>query len=982
MDIAGQRLWHERRAISLRPKSWDVLRYLVERPGLLVTKADLHREVWQDAAVVEDTLTQSIGELRRILGDDACKPRFIETAHRRGFRFIANVCAQAPATSADLGGSPSTGAQRAHFVGRETELNQLHEHLRRASQGVRQLVFITGEAGIGKTTLVDEFLRSPRVRDGGVSVFHGQCVPLQGPREPYMPLLEALERVLRSPEGAPLVPLLQRVAPCWYLQMPSLLSEGERLPPQGETPSRQRERMLREINTFVEEVSNQRTVVLVLEDLHWTDTATTDVLSSLAQRPDPARLLVIGTYRPAEASVSEHPIREIKQTLLMHRRCRDLALDYLSAADVRDYLRSRFGAEIQDLAPLIHDRSDGNPLFVVALTEELIRRGWLTESNGRWMMGAAGDRALLAVPIDLQETITLQFQGLDASEQAILEAASVVGVTFAPQLVAEVLGRDGEDVENVCRHRLQSHLLLKVGGDPNVNVSRPFEFTHALHRQVIYDQIDEIRCQRLHRRIGEALESAHGEHAAEFAAELSVHFERSGDHERSLSYLGACAAQAQRRFAHREAIAYVEHALGLLERLPDSPQHRKHELQLRLLLGVSLNVTRGYASPELRRNAERTRTLCEAVGDTHQLFEILHVLWYAQFVGAEPDEMERSLDHMTRIAADLGTPELRLRVHQARGRTHFWRGQFTAAVEVLEPLVEDIEGAAIGFPALTYGVDAVVAVRMQAGLGRWFLGFPDQARLHVRTGLAYAEQCGQPFDRASALTQSALLELLCGNAEDGASLAAQDAAVCKDNDVAFFLPLSRFLCGAALVQQGRVRRGLSEMLEGLAEQRAVSGAFFCDIILAFIAAAYGRAGKWDEGLRRADEGIELIQTSLECVYAAELWRIKGELLLKAPLHGPKSRSQRVGRVSKSAVRSPQSSEAEGCLRHALEIAREQRARSLELRAALSLARLQQARGAQDQARAILEPIYAAFTEGVDTKDLVDARALLASSGSH
>ena len=764
--------------------------------------------------------------------------------------------------------------------------------------------------------------------------------------------------------------------------MPSLLSEGERLPPQGETPSRQRERMLREINTFLEEASNQRTVVLVLEDLHWTDTATTDVLSSLAQRPDPARLLVIGTYRPAEASVSEHSIREVKQTLLSHRRCRDLALDYLSAADVREYLRSRFGDEIQDLAPMIHDRSDGNPLFVVALTEELIRRGWLTESNGRWRMGAAGDRALLAVPIDLQEAITLQFQALDASERAILEAASVVGVTFAPQLVAQALGGDGEDVEAVCRHRLQSHLLLKVGGDPNVNVSRPFEFTHALHRQVIYDQIDEIRRQRLHRRIGEALESALGENAAEFAAELSVHFELSGDHERSLTYLGTCAVRAQRRIAHREAITYVEHALGLLERLPDSPRHRKQELQLRLLLGVSLNVTQGYASPQVRSNAERARALCEAVGDAHQLFEVLHVLWYAQFVGAEPDEMERTLDQMTHIAADLGVPELLLRARQARGRTHFWRGQFAAAVEVLEPLVEDIEGAAIGRPALTYGVDPVVAVRMQAGLARWFLGFPDQARVHLRTGLAYAEECGQPFDRASALTQSALLELFCGNAEDGASLAAQDAAVCKDKDVAFFLPLSRFLCGAALAQQGRVPRGLSEMLQGLAAQRAVSGAFFCDIILAFIAAAYGRAGKWDEGLRHADEGIELIQANLECVYAAELWRIKGELLLKAPLHRPKSRARRAGRVSKSAIRIPQSSGAERCLRRALEIARGQRARSLELRAAMSLARLWQARGAQDQARAILEPIYAAFTEGVDTKDLVDARALLASSGPH
>src|SRR6185369_8836008 len=172
-----------------------------------------------------------------------------------------------------------------------------------------------------------------------------------------------------------------------------------------------------------------------------------------------------------------------------------------------------------------------------------------------------------------------------------------------------------------------------------------------------------------------------------------------------------------------------------------SSQHRKQELQLRLLLGVSLNV-RGYASPEVRRNAERALILCEAVGDAHQLFEVLHVLWYAQFVGGEPDKMERTLDQMTHIAADLGMPELRVRARQARGRTHFWRGQFAAAVEVLEPLVEDIEGAAIGFPTLTYGVDPVVALRMQAGLARWFLGFPDQARVHSRTGLAYAEKCG------------------------------------------------------------------------------------------------------------------------------------------------------------------------------------------------------------------------------------------------
>jgi tetratricopeptide (TPR) repeat protein len=219
----------------------------------------------------------------------------------------------------------------------------------------------------------------------------------------------------------------------------------------------------------------------------------------------------------------------------------------------------------------------------------------------------------------------------------------------------------------------------------------------------------------------------------------------------------------------------------------------------------------------------------------------------------------------------------------------------------------------------------------------------------------------------------ALLELLCGNTEDAASLAARDAAVCNDRGVTFVLPFSRFLCGAVLVEQGDVGRGLPEMLQALDEQRAVTGSFFCDFILAFIAAAYRRAGKWDEGLRHADEGIELAQAPLGRVYTAELWRIKGELLLRGKLPGPKSATRRKGRISTA---NPQSSEAERCMRRALEIAREQRARSLELRAAMSLGRLWQARGARDQARQLLEPIYAAFTEGFETNDLLAARLLV------
>jgi predicted ATPase len=216
-----------------------------------------------------------------------------------------------------------------------------------------------------------------------------------------MPVLEALERVLSSPVGPPLIPLLGRMAPCWFAQIPWLLSENEPAGLQSAMMNAPRERMLREIGAFLESLATRSTIVLLLEDLHWSDNATVDLLSFLAERRDPARLVVIGTYRPAEASIREHAIRRVTQTLRSRRRCFVLALDYLSAGNVREYLQRRFGDDIQDLAPLIHTRTDGNPLFVVAIVEEMIRRGQLANTGGGWVVRGAANRIDLAVPDDL-----------------------------------------------------------------------------------------------------------------------------------------------------------------------------------------------------------------------------------------------------------------------------------------------------------------------------------------------------------------------------------------------------------------------------------------------------------------------------------------------------------------------------------------------------------------------------------------------------
>jgi DNA-binding winged helix-turn-helix (wHTH) protein len=976
MDVASHRLWRGDREIPLRPKSWDVLRYLLGRPGLLVTKEALHAAIWPDAVVSDDTLTKSIGELRRALGDTSRTPRFIETVHGRGFRFVAEIRGlggepNGPSAGTDVQSLTTTSGgvePGSLFVGRQAELLRLHECLRRVGQGERQLVFITGEAGIGKTALAEAFVRSAAVLCPDIYVLHGQCIQQHGPREPYMPVLEALERLLSSPVGRPLLPLFRQAAPCWYAQTPSLQSEGEPGGSPAALMNAPAERMLREGASFLESVSARSTVLLVLEDLHWSDSATVDLLSYIAQRRGSAPLLIVATYRPAEASIHEHPIREVRQTLRLRRRCIDLPLDFLSAAAVQEYLKSRFGDEARRLAPLIHERTDGNPLFVVAIVDELLRRGQLAQSGDRWVIVVAGDRPDLAVPNDVLETITSQVRRLSADQRAVLEAASVAGVSFDPQTVARALGRDAEGVDAMLRHLAESRLFLtRAGRAQDHRVGTPYAFAHALHHQVIYEQLTDTQRRRLHRTIGETLETAYGERAPEIAAELSNHFERGDDPMRAVTYLSACVARAQQRFAHREAIVYAEHALASLARLPGTPQRHTLELEVRMRLAVSLCIARGYAVPEVSANYDRAHTLCEAVGDARQLFEVVHAAWYARLAGTAAEGARQSVDELARIAEDLEALEFRWRARLARGRTELWSGNFGAAVQILTHCVEDVERQRVDMRAQAYGADPIFAALAQCGIGLWFLGRPEQARAHVGRGLARAQERGHPFDLASGFCHSATIELFCGSTAAAADLAMRAATICADKDVAYFRPISRFLSGAALAARGEIDRGLREMLQSLAEQRAANGLYACDVILGFIAAAYGRAERWDEGLRRADEGIELTETTLERVYAAELWRVRGELLLGKASTGRRRGGARADHVVNAGEQS---------LRRALEIARQQEARSLALRTATSLARLSGRRHASADARELLGSIYASFTEGFDTKDLVDAKALL------
>jgi predicted ATPase len=336
-------------------------------------------------------------------------------------------------------------------------------------------------------------------------------------------------------------------------------------------------RMLREMADALEVYTRRRALVLVLEDLQWSDRSTVDLLAALARRRQPARLMVIGTLRPADACARDHPLRATKQELQANGQCDELPLALLSPADVGAYLEarlgSRFAPQASALAARIHERTDGNALFMVNVVNDLIAQGVLARRDGRWTVAASLDRAMDRIPVGIQELIDRRLQALPLAARRALEVASVAGDEFTVAAVAAGTGDDPARVEDLCEGLAAQGLLIADAGVaewPDGSVSGRYRFQHALYRHVLYNGVGEPRRIRLHRAIGLREEAAFGTRRSERAAELAVHFARGRDHGRALEYHELAGFAALGRHAPHEAVGHLGAALAALEHEPDA----------------------------------------------------------------------------------------------------------------------------------------------------------------------------------------------------------------------------------------------------------------------------------------------------------------------------------------------------------------------------------------------------------------------------
>jgi hypothetical protein len=461
------------------------------------------------------------------------------------------------------------------LVGRAQALNELNDASRSAWKNKRQIVFVTGESGIGKTVLVDAFLHQAAIQAPGLRIAGGQCVEGYGGKEPYYPMLEALGQLTRGPGSESVVATLAAQAPTWLAQFPALLKQEHRETLQREILGATRERMLREISEALETITAEAPLLLTFEDLQWVDQATVDLIGALARRRGPGKLMLIGTYRPVDLALADHPLKALKQELLMHKLCREIALEPLSEADISAYLSAPApdASQPAGLAELMHRHSGGNPLFMVAALEHLTQRGMISCENKSWQLRLPLEQIVVGVPEGLRQMIEAQIERLSLEEQRALEAASIVGAAFAVDVAAATADQAPDEFDDLCDSLSRRHRIVRAAATQSpsdANGSPRYEFVHALYREVFYQRQAPGRRAKLHRRVGERLEVLFSERLSDVAPDLADHFEKSSDWPRAIKYLRLAADRAGRRYAHREATAMLQQALRLAGRLPDS----------------------------------------------------------------------------------------------------------------------------------------------------------------------------------------------------------------------------------------------------------------------------------------------------------------------------------------------------------------------------------------------------------------------------
>jgi predicted ATPase len=763
------------------------------------------------------------------------------------------------------------------------------------------------------------------------------------------------------------------------VQMPGLLDADALSALQQRTQGADRNRMLREIADALEVLATERPLVLWLEDLHWSDYATLDLIAYLARLRRPAHLLVIGTYRPVDVILNSHPLKTVKQELQMHGQCQELPMEGLGPEAVAEYLAARFPEHRfrAKLSQTLYECTEGNPLFLTNVVEDWEERGILKRSSGIWTAERSAENATQSIPDSLRDMLERQIGGLATGERALLEAASIVGMSFSPAAVAAGLMADIEQIEQQCEVLTRKHQYVRRSpATAGEQTTTHYSFLHALFRRTWEEQIPPTRLARLHLRIGAYKEAEYGEHRGDIASELAHHFYSANYAIKAIAYFRLAGERATARGAMVEGERHYARALELIGALPEDRERDRSELQLQLATGPVLIALKGFGAPEAERAYTRAMELCERLDDPPEIYPASFGLWVMYFLRGEFTKAYALAEQLLRraqISSDLTPLPL---AEMALGNASYQMGKLSLARKHVEQAMShydpDRRGAAtirdMGFDARVSGLSAIA-------LTLWHLGYPDQALARAEEGLALARGLSHLHSLAHAEFFVGFVHQHRREASAAREHAEAVIALSAEQGFALWSAWATTLRGSAMSQQGHREEGVTQIQNGLAMSLAAGIKLSRPDFLCIMAEEQMEAGRLDDGRRALTEALAIIDEYENRLCEAEAYRLKGESLLKQG-HAERSRTGQASLRAPLGADASNAAEARSCFERAIGIARKQSAKSWELRATTSLARLLAKQGQTDDARTMLAEIYNWFTEGFDTKDLQEAEQLL------
>ncbi|HUU37989.1 MAG TPA: protein kinase, partial [Candidatus Desulfaltia sp.] len=862
-------------------------------------------------------------------------------------------------------------AKRPVFVAREHELSRLGKWLDSSIAGKGQVVLVTGEAGSGKTALLQEFSHRAQEANSDLIVAAGKCNAHTGIGDPYFPFIEIMGLLTGDVEAKWAAGVISRdnALRLWNLlplSARALLDGGQDLinifVPGGSFVSRselaakgpadwltalkkiverksslpadstlQQSTLFEQYTRLLLALAKQKPLLLILDDLQWVDAGSTGLLFHLGRRLSGSRILILGAFRPSEITIGRggerHPMEPIRNEF--KSAFGDVEIEVGKAEERRfvdNFIDSEPNRLDEKFRRKLHHQTKGHPLFTVELLRTMQERGALIkDEEGRWVEGPEFEWDTLPARIDA--VIEERVNRLNEKLRETLTIASVEGEEFTAEVIARLQDAEIFALIRILSRELEKrHHLVSAKGIRQLAKQRLslYLFQHILFQRYLYSSLDAVERAHLHEQVGKILESLYGDETEEISVQLARHFLEAGNAPKAIEYLQKAGQRAVKLSANEEAIAHYRKALDLLLKLPETPERDQQELALQLALFVPESAAKGFGAPGASRAVLRVRELCEKIGESPQLFTALvQLAFYYAFARADYRKTLELQERIVRIAEQTGDPLQRAISSYVTTWPLLNVGELTKTLEHAQQMNAVYDPVKHSFLAHIFSFDLGIMNRGFASFALWFMGYPDQARQEYKTALEHARQLGHPFTLAFALVGGCELHWFLREPEKIVPLLKELAAVSEEKGLVYWQAHAIFYKGEKLISVGKIQEGLVEMRRGLNIMLAAGTLTCFTRLLARMADACLKVGEFEAGLAAVNEADKVKCKFDERYMEAEIYRLKGELLLK--------KGEDPGAVMKQ-------------FEQALEVSRAQKAKTLELRAAMSMGRLLQKQG--------------------------------------